>query len=171
MDVPIEKSVTLSVKYPSVTDRYFTRRYIQRDGDNDTCILYHSNKICLVTLAKSHAIFKKDVGILKVNFKVGDKLDRANNKVVGKGKRGGQFVDENSVLCFVECDDGSVYNILAGVKGKLIEVNEHLMNDPKLLLTKAETDGYIAILLQKLGVESNKSNSVSKDEYDKIVDQ
>ena len=168
MDVPIEKSVALSVKYLSVTDRYFTRRYIKRDGDNDTCLLYHSNKICLVTLAKSHAIFKKDVKILRVNFKVGDKLDRSSNKVVGKGKRGGQHVDENSVLCFVECDDGSVYNIMAGIKGKLVEVNEHLMNDPKLLQMKAETDGYIAVLLQKLGGESDLSNSVSREEYEKL---
>lgn len=171
MNIPLEESVPLSVKYPSVIDRYFTRRYVQKDGDNDTCLLFHSNKICLVTLAKSHAIFKKGVAIRRVNFKVGEKLDRSNNKVVGKGKRGGQHVDENSILCFVECDDDSVYNIVAGVKGKLIEVNEHLIDDPQLLLTKAETDGYIAVVLQKLGVESDMSKTVSKEEYDKVVDQ
>lgn len=171
MNVPLELSVPLSVNYPSVIDRYFTRRYIRRNDDNNTCLLFHSNKICLVTLAKSHAIFKKTVAIRKVNFKVNDKLDRSNNKVVGKGKRGGQHVDENSILCIVECEDNTVYNIMAGVKGKLVEVNEYLMNDPQLLLTKAETDGYIAVVLQKLGVASDMSNSVSKEDYDAFVDQ
>ena len=171
MSVPIEESITLSVTYPSVIDRYFTRRYIRRDGDNDTCLLYHSNKICLVTLAQSHAIFKKDVVIKKVNFKVGEKLDRTNNKVSGKKKHGGQYVDEHSILCLVECEDDSVYTVRAGVKGKLVEVNEHLIGDPNLLLTKAETDGYIAVVLQKLGVECNMSNSVSKEEYEKVVDE
>ena len=42
------------------------------------------------------------------------------------------------------------------------------MNDPKLLQMKAETDGYIAVLLQKLGGESDMSNSVSREEYEKL---
>lgn len=168
MDVPIEESITLSHKYPSVIDRYFSRRLIQREEDNDTCILLHSNRICLVTLAKSHAICKKGVAIRRVNFKVGNKLDRSDNKVVGKGKRGGQYVDENSILCIVELADDSVYKIMAGMKGKLIEVNENLINDPELLVTKTETNGYIAVILQKLA-ESKKV--VSKDEFEKKIDQ
>ena len=171
MNIPIEKSIPLSVTYPSVVERYFTQRYIRREGDNDTCILYHSNKICLVTLAKSHAIFKKGAVIKKVNFKVGEKLDRTNNKVSGKKKHGGQRVDEHSILCLVECEDDSLYTIRAGVKGKLVEVNEPLIENPNLLMTKSETDGYIAVVLQKLGVECDMSNSVSKEEYDKVVDE
>ncbi|KZS21019.1 protein Abitram [Daphnia magna] len=171
MNVPLEESVTLSAKYPSVIDRYFTRRYIQREGKNDTCLLYHSNKICLVTVAKSHAIFEKGSPIRKVNYKVGEKLDRSDNKVLGKKKHGGQYVDEHSILCIVECEDDSVYSIRAGVKGKLIEVNENLIENPQLLFNKAETDGYVAVVLQKLGVECNMSNSVSREEYDKNIEQ
>lgn len=170
MNTPIQESIVLSDKYPSVIDRYFSRRYVRKEEDNDTCLLFHSNKICLVTLAKSHAIFKKNLGIRKVNFKVSEKLDRSSNKVVGKGKRGGQHVIESSVLCLIECDDGSVHNIMAGVKGKLVEINDHLVDDPQLLLTKAETNGYIAVILQKLGVESDMSNSISKEEYEKLVE-
>lgn len=38
--------------------------------------------------------------------------------MAGKGKRGGQQIDEQSILCAIECHDGSVYRILAGVRGK-----------------------------------------------------
>ena len=165
MDVPIERSITLQDKYPSVVDRYFTRKYVQNEGDNDVCLLFHSNKICIVTLAKSHAAFKK--GISKVDFKVTNKLDRSSNKVTGKGKKGGQHVDEKAVLCVLECLDGTIYRVMAGVKGKLIEVNESLMENPQLLVDKGETDGYIAVVLQKLGADGVKSGgSMTQQDYD-----
>lgn len=158
MDIPIEKSVNLCETYPSVIDRYFTRRLVHNEGNNDVCILYHSNKICLVTLAKTHAALQKD--IVKVDFKVGNKLDRSNNKVSGKGKKGGQHVDDQSVLCLVECSDKSVYRILAGVKGKLIEMNDYLIENPKLLADKPETDGYIAVILLKLNTDIPSKSEV-----------
>lgn len=168
MAVPIERSITLQDKYPSVIDRYYTRKYVQSEGGNDVCLLFHSNKICVVTLAKSHAALTK--GISKVDFKVGKKLDRSSNKVTGKGKKGAQCVNEKDVLCIVECKDGTVYQVMAGVKGKLVEVNEHLVEDPQLLEVKYETDGYIAVVLQKLGVDGAKSeSSLTQHDYDKAV--
>lgn len=163
MNVPIEKSIPLLASYPSVVERYFTRRCVQNDG-NDVCLLFHSNKICLVTLAKTHKVFKQNVAVKAVNFQISEKLDRTNNKVSGKGKRGGQHLHEKSVLCKVELEDGTVYPIEAGIKGKLIEINEDLITNPNLIVQKPDTDGYIAIIIQKLGAQKENSNTLTKRE-------
>ena len=57
--------------------------------------------------------------IAKLEFEVGGgKLnkagqstttDRLSNKVSGKGKKGGQAVDERAILCWLECQDGTRY--------------------------------------------------------------
>ncbi len=60
----------LSDRYPSVVDRYFTRRYVLKEGRRDVCLLFHSNKICVVTLAKSHALVQDRVPIAKVFARV-----------------------------------------------------------------------------------------------------
>lgn len=165
MELPIEKSVSLSEKYPSVVERYFTRQNVTgEDGNPAVTLLFHSNKICLVTLAPNHKVLRNGSPINKVNFKVGEKIDRSNNKVVGKGKKGGQHLNEMSLLCIIECEDGTSYNILAGVKGKLVEVNENLISNPQLLVSQAETNGYIAVILQKL--ERNKSDKLSDSKND-----
>jgi len=143
--------VELSDRYPSVVDRYFTRRYVLKEGRRDVCLLFHSNKICVVTLAKSHALVQDRVPIAKVNFKVTKKVDRSENKVKGKSKKGGQFVEETSLLCIVECVDGTEHHIEACIRGKLVEINENLATNPQLLLDKPETEGYIGIVLQRLG--------------------
>jgi len=157
MNIPIHESIELSEKYPSVVDRYFTRQYsTDNQEDNDMCVLFHSNKICVVTLAPTHNIFKKKLAIKTVNFKVGDELDRSDNKVKGKGKKGAQNVNASSVLCIIRCEDNTEYRVKACVKGKLIEVNENLVTNPQLLLHKPETEGYIAVVLQKLGDKSNE---------------
>ena len=167
MDVKIEDSVELSGKYPSVVDRYFSRRFVLEDDKDDYCLLFHSNKICAVTIAKSHKIFRNNVAIKKVNFKVNNKVDRMENKVRGKGKKGGQLVEEKAVLCIVECEDGTEHHIRACVRGKLVEVNENLITNPQLLLEKPETDGYIAIILQKLGAQGKEDKSyVKQEDYD-----
>jgi len=164
--LPIEESVELVDKYPSVVDRYFTRQYVMGQQKDDICLLFHSNKICVVTLAKTHIILKDDKSIKSVNFKVSKNVDRTENKVKGKGKRGGQIVEENSILCIIQCEDGSEYPIKAGVKGKLVEVNENLIANPELLKTKTETNGYIAVVVQRLGDRKNDPNYVSQEEYD-----
>lgn len=168
-DIPIEKSIELCEKYPSVVDRYFTRRHVQNEGGNDVCLLVHSNQICVVTLAANHAALQK--GIAKVDFKVGNKLDRSTNKVAGKGKKGGQHVDVQSVLCLVECNDGSIYRVPAGIKAKLVEVNDRLVENPQLLATKTETEGYIAVLLLKPSTDGRKKteSDLKKNASDEAV--
>lgn len=51
-------------------------------------------------------------------------MDRLSNKVSGKGKRGAQVVGLFSPICSIKCQDGSLYTIPIGVRGKLSEVND-----------------------------------------------
>ncbi|KAF6036145.1 FAM206A [Bugula neritina] len=49
-------------EYPTVVERYYTKKYktaVKGQNGNDFCILCHSNKLCLVTLAPSHSILRE----------------------------------------------------------------------------------------------------------------
>lgn len=62
------------------------------------------------------------------------KHNRLLNTVTGKRKKGGQKLKERSIICQVKCTDGSVFSILAGIKGTLVEINEALLTQPNLLI-------------------------------------
>ncbi|XP_021345534.1 protein Simiate-like [Mizuhopecten yessoensis] len=71
----------------SVTDRYYTRKYkIGKTEDQDVCVLAHSNRICIVTLAPSHPVVAKKKKVTSVSFDVTG-ANRLDNKVSGKGKK------------------------------------------------------------------------------------
>lgn len=76
-------------KYPSVVDRYFTRFFYQKPSDTgvneDHVVLFHSNRLVLIGLAKSHVAFTK--GIDSINYNIGNS-DRSLNQVKGKHKKG-----------------------------------------------------------------------------------
>ena len=53
-------------------------------------------------------MFLFQLEINRLDFDFGDKSrgqNRLDNKVSGKGKKGGQGIDERSVLCYIECKD------------------------------------------------------------------
>ncbi|XP_052095139.1 protein Abitram-like isoform X1 [Mytilus californianus] len=136
----------------SVVERYYKPKYIldcQANEDEDLCILTHSNRICIITLAPSHPVVRDKKTIKQISFKVGG-VDRLNNKVSGKGKRGAQELNAGSPICKIACVDGEEFTVYSGIKGQLIEVNECLIQNPELILKKPLTEGYIAIVLPKL---------------------
>lgn len=150
-DVPnIENSFEKLDAYQCVTERYYTQYFYLNDNgplNEHHCVLLHSNKICLITLAPSHPVIKEKKKIKKLDFQVSNKLDRLENKVSGKGKKGGQYMQSDSILCFIECEDGSRYSIYGCVKGKLIEINQLLLTNYNLLIEKTLSMGFIAIIL------------------------
>lgn len=148
---------------PSLVDRYFTRFYYRKSNtDNeDHQILIHSNRICLIGLAPSHIAFTK--GIKSVNFNIGN-VDRRENICSGKGKKGAMNLQPSSALAIVTCDDDSQYKIVNCITGKLVEVNERLIDDPKLMAK--EGDGYVAICLPKIeNTETIKQSLISEESY------
>ncbi|KAM9494565.1 protein Abitram [Clarias gariepinus] len=158
---------------PSVIDRYYTRWYktdMKGRSCEDHCILQHSNRICIITLAESHPVLQQGRKIKSIDYRISDGCSRLNNKVSGKSKRGGQFVTEFAPLCRITCTDDTEYTVFGCIRGRLLEVNEDILKHPDLLLEKPSTDGYIAVILPKL----EESKTVTKDlltreQYEDVV--
>ncbi|KAK7871184.1 hypothetical protein R5R35_002421 [Gryllus longicercus] len=94
------------------------------------------------------------------------------NKVSGKSKHGAQCLQSSSPLCFIECEDGSKYTVKSCLKGKLVEMNDNLVDNPNLLVTKPYTEGYIAIVLPSISSsEEQKKELLSYEEYQEILSE
>ncbi|KAL0819011.1 hypothetical protein ABMA28_008296 [Loxostege sticticalis] len=167
MDFQILDSIPELSNYKSFTDRYFTKRYILNYGgieNNDIMLMFHSNRIMLLSLAPSHFFFKKNVGY-SINFNTG-KVDRLSNSVKGKGKKGGQQLEPNSTLCQILFEDDTSFKVPSCIKGSLIEINESLVKYPELLKEMPDSDGFIAIILSSITIsEAKKSEWLTPEEY------
>lgn len=154
----------------SFTERYFSKRYVLNVNgieNNDIMIMFHSNRIALLSLAPSHFFFKKEEEY-KINFCVG-KLNRLANSVKGKGKKGGQLLIPKSVIGKVEYKDGTSFDILCGMSGTLVEINEELVKSPDLLKNHPDSDGFIAIVLSSIKIADNAKNKMlTQEEYTEI---
>ena len=62
-----------------------------------------------------------------------------DNKTKGKWKRGAQKLEEHSIICIIQCEDGQLFKIRAGAKGNLMEVNKRLVDNPNLVKEKVST--------------------------------
>ncbi|XP_008548289.2 protein Abitram isoform X2 [Microplitis demolitor] len=132
----------------------------------------HSNRICMISLAPSHPVMQKCNEIEKINFKVTEKLDRASNKVSGKGKHGAQPLQENSNICFITLTNGETWPIKCCMIGKLIEVNLELVNNPQLIRELPHRGGYLAIVLPNIKVhETMRDKLLDEESYLKAVAQ
>lgn len=161
--------------HPSVIERYYEQRYktdIKKQAEFDQCVLAHSNRICIVTLAKSHKMITSGKVPTQVDFKVDSKIDRSLNRVSGKGKKGAQYVTENSPLCHVTCEDGTKFTLYSCIRGHLLEVNMNLLEHPELLIEKPETNGYLAIVLPKaFEVKNQLERLLTKEKYEQVIEK
>lgn len=132
--------------YPSIVNRFFARYYYIHSAKptEPHLVLFHSNRICLIGLASNHEVFSR--GIKSVSYEVG-KIDRSHNQVSGKKKSGGMIIQADSTLAIVTANDGTVFKIRGCVQGKLVEVNQRIVQDVELLRT--EGYGYVAIIMPK----------------------
>ena len=89
-------------------------------------------RLCIIGLAASHSIPRLGKQVASINYNVG-KVDRLQNQVQGKRKKGGIWMEVSSPLCEIKCTDGSEFLVLACVRGHLIEINRRLVDDPSLL--------------------------------------
>jgi hypothetical protein len=171
--VSIEDSIEELNVFQSVTQRYYTPRFCVDGGGKpgeDHCVLFHSNRICLITLALSHPILRERKEIRKFDFQVSNNVDRLKNRVSGKGKHGAQLLQPHSPLCYIECEDSSKYTVQSCVKGKLVEMNDALIENPKLLIEKPDAEGYIAILIPSISNSNQQREELlTREEYDEVV--
>ncbi|OQR78856.1 protein Simiate-like, partial [Tropilaelaps mercedesae] len=147
---------------PSPLERYFCPRfYVDFDSDrmSDMLVMLHSNRVGIVCLAPSHPIVRNCTHVLKVDFQINESLNRLDNKVSGKSKKGAQRVKKDSILCTVHTRL-KAFKIQACVPGSLVEVNSRLTNEPSLLTSDPFQSGFIAIVLPPFHLEAElRSNA------------
>ncbi|XP_062986278.1 protein Abitram [Elgaria multicarinata webbii] len=158
---------------PGVTERYFTRWYkpdVKGNQYEDHCILQHSNRICVITIADAHPLLQKKKTIQSISYQISANCSRLQNKVSGKSKRGAQFLTELAPLCRILCSDGEEYTIYSCIRGRLIEVNEKILDNPSLLQEKPSTEGYIAVVLPKFEESKRITKGLlTRKEYEDIL--
>eukprot|EP01080_Neovahlkampfia_damariscottae_P006356 gene6356-10362_t len=129
---------------------------------SDQYIHKHVNGLTVIGLAKTHAIFKlKNIKITSLKFK-------QEVIVKGKKKQGSVAVRPNSVICEIfykteeqkEDEEPLKFNVFGCIKGKAIEFNMKLEQNPTLLFEKTETDGFFAIVDTRL-----TNNTQAKVDY------
>uniref|UniRef100_A0A674GSQ9 Protein Abitram n=1 Tax=Taeniopygia guttata TaxID=59729 RepID=A0A674GSQ9_TAEGU len=151
-------------------ERYFTRWYkpdVKGRPCEDFCVLQHSNRICVITLAEAHPLLQSGKTIKNINYQISANCSRLQNKVSGKSKR---FLTELAPLCRISSSDGEEYTIYSCIRGRLIEVNENILSNPALLQEKPSTEGYIAVVLPKF--EESKSITqglLTQKEYEEVL--
>ncbi|XP_054166016.1 protein Abitram-like [Oppia nitens] len=159
--------------YESVCERYFQHKYYINE-DNDGCdqlVLFHSNRVCLITLSPNHCILKQDKRMKNIDFNISDAVNRLDNKVSGKWKKGGQRVSPESILCRIECENNETFDIKCCLNGTIVEINNNLLKDMDLIKQKTFSDGFIAIILPFRGKhQSEKDSLLSPQQYRELLD-
>lgn len=141
--------------YPTPSERYYDIRVVK--GDNrrsyfgevgDQCIMFHSNRICLLTIAPTHPVIALNKSVEKIDFTFDgyDRIDRTTSQPKGKNKKGSQKLQKNSPVCSIICSDESKYVVTACMGAKLLEINQLLCSKPGLVKERPLSLGFIAIL-------------------------
>ncbi|XP_071055349.1 protein Abitram-like [Onthophagus taurus] len=174
IDIPnilcsIDKSLLINNILISPSIKYYEHKYCKKISSVDERIYqrvsFHTNRICLLSLADDHPILKDNKKIEKINFEVSN-VNRLDNVVLGKGKKGGQKLQPHNALCYIKCNDGETYTIYSCVEGKLIEVNKQLISNPELIKFYPVSNGYIALILPVFGkYDSFKDVMLTSNEY------
>ena len=153
-----------AVRFPSYLERYSTKRFRSDSSEeiHDQWVCQHSNKLCIVGVCPSHALFlDPEDAIVDIDWTGPSGTDKQNVKVTGKGKKGGAFVQPDSILCCVKTKKGKEYKLRACVRGSLIEVNPRLVGESgcKLLTEHMNSEGYLAIISPPRDDSSEKTLS------------
>ncbi|CAF4317058.1 unnamed protein product, partial [Rotaria magnacalcarata] len=91
------------IKYPSVIERYYTKYYrtnVHNETNNDTLVLVHSNRVCVLMLSERHPILEKSFVINSI-----ESLANINQSMSGKSKRGADYVQPNKLLYRIKCEN------------------------------------------------------------------
>ena len=186
----------MTKRFPSVLERYSVQRFFvsprptektteeasSEEGKTqdaverpceDQWVCQHSNKLIIVGIAQTHAIFSQKNGVQRkvknIDWTGSKGSDRQGLKVFGKGgRKGGIAVNPESVLCSVTMDDGTVYKLRACVRGSLLEVNPRLVGESgcELLLRKPASEAYLAIIRPYFhDGKSVTDNLLSREQY------
>jgi hypothetical protein len=136
-------SLAKRIKYPSVIERYYTKYYcpnVHKELNNDTLVLVHSNRVCVLMLSERHPVIEKSLVINSI-----ESLASINQAMSGKSKRGADYVQPNKLLYRIKCENDQT---------------------PELLQGKSQGEGYLAILIPSLrDGENNLKALMTEQDY------
>jgi len=162
-------------KVKPFVDRYFNKYYktLTHPKDLQLCCnqyaFVHTNKLFMIGMAKEHEVIKKNLTIYKISF---DVVTKGNALAVkGKRKKGGMKVKPGTPICEVFCENQLVFTLNALVEGYIIEFNENLVKNPKLLTESSESKGYVVIINSGTRVDHLLKNLVPEESYRKLNDK
>ena len=70
------------------------------------------------------------------------------NKITGKNKHGAHQLSPNEYVIQIKAND-NIINFCPKIKGKLLEINQNLVKNPKLLIDSPEKNGFICLIQQE----------------------
>eukprot|EP00892_Ulva_mutabilis_P012736 jgi/Ulvmu1/9835/UM056_0076.1 len=143
-------------------EKTYERRYKLDHGAprHDYWICAHPNGVCVVGICATHVLFEKlqsgdtqDQQALQIQFSKVKGQDLSAVKANGKkmSKRDGIWAKQDTVVCCVtatpqnEQGPVSTFECLAGIEGKVLQVNANLQTDPTLLIRRPYDDGHLLI--------------------------
>ena len=136
-----------STYYNDFVERYFSKYYLNKGKDNEQYIFIHSNGIILCGFGKNNFITKEKI-VAVVDLK-------KPGKITGRRKHGAHFLTENEYVRQVSYQDGKTLNFCPKLKGKLLEINSNLVDNPTLINNSPESFGFVCIIqLEQKAVES-----------------
>ena len=129
-----------STFYNDQIQRYFSKYYLDKDQPNEQYIFIHSNGIIMCGLGKNNEILKKNISEVIILKQL--------TKITGKNKHGAHQLSPNEYVIQIKADD-NVINFCPKIKGKLLEVNQNLVKNPKLLIDSPEKNGFVCLIQQE----------------------
>ena len=129
-----------SIYYNDQVQRYFSKYYINKGQPNEQYIFIHSNGIIMCGLGSNNDILKKNIKEI-ISLK-------QLSKITGRNKHGAHILCANENIIQIKTDDDT-YNFCPQLKGKLLEINQNLTKNPKLLVESPEKNGFICLIQQE----------------------
>ena len=134
----------LSSEVPNFVERCFQKIQTEIGREENIQVLKHPNEMCLLTLAENHPIKIDNLMVKSIDF---DKKLISEEGPKGKKKKGAKILRPEKVIGRITTENGREFQISAGMKGKLIELNDLLDEQPDMLRRKSENQGYICVIM------------------------
>ena len=128
-----------STFYNDQIQRYFAKYYINKGEPNEQYIFIHSNGIIVCGIGANNEILKKNISEITIL--------KQPTKVTGRFKHGAYVLSPNEYVLKIKIDENNIINYCPKIKGRLIEVNQNLVKNPKLLIESPEKNGFVCIII------------------------
>ena len=144
-----------STFYNDQIQRYFSKYYLDKGQPNEQYIFIHSNGIIMCGIGANNDILKKNISEIIAL--------KQPTKITGKNKHGAHLLNATEYVIQIKADD-NVFNFCPKVRGKLLEVNQNLVKNQKLLLESPEKNGFVCLIQQEPGELENLKEKLGKSD-------